>query len=389
MSDDTKSYTTFRISLASGILGSVGASLGWLLAIAKEAGIWPLIITIGIGALVGIVVEWVRHYVQVAELENKGEKVRSPRRSLVRLAWAAGFGFLGLMAEHLVAHVAAEFLRPFLASLASLLPAGIIIGWTMSLGRRKDENLIILLANGILVGIAIALVSGIIWTIGFGTAPWPALVAWWSAVGISTRLVARHERLGVKFGDPIMAVVLTFVLTFIINLLPVTISAYRWMGPFSSGAMLVRSMAAEIQLSPGLPATFWMEAETRLRQEKAAAGGAKPDSVPAKRNVVGSFVPGDAPVVDIKRAMDYLTSPDTASTAVRLIPWAPGTRDVFFRSWFVMLLFAAGLGAAPGVERRLRPVDYPNSETYRKDLILTVVTVIFLVAACVYGRIGR
>jgi hypothetical protein len=51
-----------------------------------------------------------------------------------------------------------------------------------------------------------------------------------------------------------------------------------------------------------------------------------------------------------------------------------------------MLLFAGGIGLAPWTERRLRPVDYPNSETYRNDIILTIVTALTLVSACVVAR---
>ena len=44
-----------------------------------------------------------------------------------------------------------------------------------------------------------------------------------------------------------------------------------------------------------------------------------------------------------------------------------------------ILLFAIGVGLAPGVEFALRPVDYPNSETFQRDIRLSVAVVLLLI----------
>jgi hypothetical protein len=75
----------------------------------------------------------------------------------------------------------------------------------------------------------------------------------------------------------------------------------------------------------------------------------------------------------------------TPSAAAQASPGGD-TRAESIRSWVMLLLFAVGVGFAPSVERKLRPIDYPNSETYRRDMTLTAAVVVFLVAACALGR---
>ena len=54
---------------------------------------------------------------------------------------------------------------------------------------------------------------------------------------------------------------MVFALSFLLNLLPVTIKWYDKLGPFKSVALIVRTMAAGVQQSPAVPAQFWNEAE--------------------------------------------------------------------------------------------------------------------------------
>jgi hypothetical protein len=348
------------------------------------------------GAVIGLAVHWIRHYVQVARRERvapvDGDQARRPRatRSTVALAWAAGFGFLGLVTEHLIAHMAAEFLRPFLASLAALLPAGMLIGWSMSHGRGKDENGLVALAFGMGFGLGIALVTGIIWTIGFGSAPWWPLIAWWGLIGLGTRLVARSQQFGMRVFDPIMAVVLVFVLTLVLNLLPSNPKAYDFFGAYKGYPTMLRLMAAEIHESPGLPATFWLEAEKRFAVERATTECRPLSAVPPPPIIVDMSPPKPISSDPLQAAIDRLARPaPIVDTAAAEPPKPTGSTAEFFRSWLVILLFAAGIGLAPWLERTLRPADYPNSETYRKDITLTIVVVLLLVGACAYARIDQ
>lgn len=387
-------YTNYRIALATAILASLGATFGWINWLAIESGDWKLLVTIVVGAVVGLALHWTQHYIRVATSERNGLSTGHLHAwHLGAFLYAGGFAFLGLATEHLITEMVAEYLRPFLASLASLLPAGAIIGWSMNRGRGKDENLVLLVADGLFTGWSIAVVSGIIWTISFGSAPWTALLSWWGLIGIGTRVVTGQERNAVKVGDPIAAVALVFTLTFALNLLPATIS-YDKLGPFKSMAVIVRSMAAEVQQSPGVPADSWIKAEQELAMTRGVVDTAPVrKTLPRTRTSVAGELPG-ATQIDVRRGMENLVKAWNDSTPPRDSTPPSGTslsavvRSPSFRSWLVIVLFALGAGFAPRVERALRPIDYPNSETYRNDIVLTCFMSAMIIIACLVAHFG-
>jgi len=388
-------YTNFRIALATAILGSLGATFGWINWLAIESGDWKLLVTIVVGAVVGLALHWTQHYIRVASSERRGESTGHMHAwNLGAFLYAGGFAFLGLATEHLITEMVAAYLRPFLASLASLLPAGAIIGWSMNRGRSKDENLVMLIADGLFTGWSIAVVSGIIWTISFGSAPWFALLSWWGLIGIGTRALTGQERNAVKTGDPIAAVALVFAMTFALNLLPATKSSYDKLGPFKTMGWIVRTMAAVVQQSPGVPADAWIKAEHELavtRGELDTAPVGK--TLPRTRTSVAEELPG-ATQIDVRRGMENLvkawndSTPPSDSTPLSGTSLSAVARSPGFRSWFVIVLFALGAGFAPRVERALRPIDYPNSETYRNDIVLTCFMSAMLVIACLVAHFG-
>jgi hypothetical protein len=385
---DVVPYTNFRIALATAILGGGGATVAWISCLAYQARSWELAVSVMVGAGLGVAVHWLQHYAHTAIRERRGEasEHHASRRTVVALLWASGFGFVALASEHVVAHMVSEFLRPFLASLAALVPAGAIIGWSMSRGRSKDKNLFQFVIDGLLIGCAIALVTGLIWTIAFGDAPWGALVSWWGLIGIGMHLMTGTERNAVRASDPIAAVVIAFIAIFVINLLPTTQSFYDKLGAFKGVPRMLRVMAAKIQQSPDLQATFWIEAERRLAAEHDAPSGAvrtgeTAPQPPIVRNRAGN-------PADNQRALDRLTDGAAADGADITESVARTTRADWVRSWLVIVFFALGAGLAPFVERTLRPVDYPNSETYRRDITLAISVVVLLASACVIGRFG-
>jgi hypothetical protein len=353
----------------------------WL---ALRLGDTQMIITIVVGAVLGLAVEWTRHYVNVARRESReATPTRAPGLSRPgrTLSWAAGMGFLGLVAEHLIAQMAQEFLVSLLASLMTLLPAGLLIGWTMSRGAEKDENLVMMVANGILIGAAIAIVTGVLWRLAFGTAPWIALFSWWGLIGVGTRMVAKPGRHVMSPEDPVAAVLLILVLTLMINLLPTTRSTYDRFGAFGALAGRVRAMAAEIEMSPAVPATFWRQAELDFR--KSHPGPRDSMGVTNKPKAVAPGTSSAQPHVDLPGAVARLVGPDSSiRESGPAAHWDRATWAEFVRSWLVILFFAIGVGYAPVVERALRPVDYPNSETYRRDLLLSVAVVAVVVVSC-------
>ncbi|HEY3934881.1 MAG TPA: hypothetical protein VGL65_09710 [Gemmatimonadales bacterium] len=386
----TVRYTNYRVALAGAILGTVGATLVWVVWLSLRSTNREAAVTILIAAFIGLAVHWIQHYVHIARQENRGEAPAhndTPgRQTVLALAWATGFGFLGFLTEDLVAHTASLFLRPFLASLTSFVPAAAILAWTIGRGRNKDDNLLLLIANGLWSGALITVATGIIWTVGFGHAPWIALFSWWGLFGVAVQFVTGPERNAGRPTDPVAALVIVFVAIYLINLLPAAVAPYRKLGPFSNIALIVREMAADVKQSPAVPATFWLEAERRLAIEDSpdTATAVVPAAAPAAAATDTAILHPTVP--DLGRAVRYLTGPDTVTVPSRAVPWGTGSHAEFIRSWVMLLLFAIGIGLAPIVERSLRPLDYPNSETYRRDLTLSVAIVLFVVAACLVGR---
>ncbi len=399
-------YTNARIALATAVLGSVGASLMWLGYLAIAARDVKLVATVAVGMAIGFAGEWLQHYVRGAIRERRSETSGDPpkNRSTVALLWASGFGLAALASEHLIGEMIYTYLVSFLGSLLSLVPAGAIIGWSMNRGRSKDENLFQLIATGLSIGLSIAVVTGILWTIAFGHAPWWDLVSWWCLIGLGTRFVTRHDRNAVTIADPIAAVVIVFVATFLLNLLPRT---YDKLGVFKTIPEFLRVTAAEIQTSPGLPGPFSLDQEKRIATGLAKASKARDDSIArvvadearkdsirtatdtARARIMRGLPSAHSTVTpgNLRRAAEE-PSADSSRFAGAIAVWKSPARREYICSWLIILAFAVGAGLAPGVERALRPVDYPNSETFRRDVRLTMFMVFVLAAACAVGRLA-
>lgn len=380
-------YTNYRIALASTILGTVSVLFVWLWYLAHASCDPGLLFTVAIGVTLGYIVHWFQHYARVAAHEKRGEPVHhDANRALKRVLSAAVIGVIALASEHVIAEMVAKFFRPVLASLVTLVPAGAIIGWSMNRGRSKDKNFLLFLADGLLIGASIGVVTGTLWAIAFRETQWIALVSWWGLIGLGTHLMTGPERNSVRFGDPIAAVAIVFVGTFLINLLPMTEAPYNKLGVFKTLPEAIRIMAAEIQESPGVPATFWINGERELAAECADKKG-KRGAVQETRTQRPSTPPPSAKPVDIRKAVENLANGAPAvSPAALLVTRTRATWGQLARSWIIIFVFAIGVGAAPAVERALRPIDYPNSETYRQDVRLTWWVVLLLAFACVVGR---
>ena len=281
----------------------------------------------------------------------------------------------------------AEFLVPFLASLASLLPAGIIFGWSMSRGRADDDNVVQLIATGMFTGAAVAVVTGVIWLLGFGSAPWFALLAWWGMLGIGMRFATPAGVNAVKPLAPAFAVGGVFVAIHLLDLLPATTASYAKFGAPGNFVMSVRVLAAGIDQSPALPATFWLAAEERFERRRGTPGAA-PAAAPAIVPAAADTGQPPQAAVNLKHAVDDLTGADSARPVVPDAAARARARGVLIRSWLVILLFAVGIGVAPAAERALRPADYPNSETFRRDVALAVVVAVALAGACLAARLS-
>ncbi len=389
-------YTNFRIALASTVLGGTGVSLAWLMYLGYRMPDRRLLITAGVGALIGLAVHWVQHYVRIAASGGVEDKDPPKNRGLGAFAWALGGGFIALASEHLLTEALITYLRPFLASLVSLLPAAAIIGWAMNRGRSDDENFFTFFANGLGIGLVIAVVTGIIWKIGFGTVPWWPLISWWGLIGLATHLMTRRDRNAAKFTDPVAAVVLVFVATLVLNLVPTNLPIYDKIGVFATIPAAVQSMAVEVQQSPALPATFWTKAEQRLAAEQDSIQKAG-SSRSSPRQPVAPIVSATPTATETLRASPRMINPQRGIDSLLhgSVANHPSLHEQIeslhtpeaIRSWIVILLFALGVGLAPVVEGGLRPHDYPNTETFKMDTRLARFMIALLVVACIAGRL--
>jgi hypothetical protein len=251
----------------------------------------------------------------------------------------------------------------------------------MSKGRSKDKNGFMIVIDGALIGAAIAVAAGIIWKVAFGDVPWFALISWWALIGIGVHIVTGPDRNAVQFRDPISAVVMVFVATWLIGFLPSDKPFYDKLGAFKTIPMGLRTMVIQIHHSPGIPATFWTEAEAEIANEKSEKTPATTIAMPRQVTSPTNPLTGLPAIAssDIRQRMRDLADPRPA-------PPSDLQTRAFYESWIVILLFALGAGLAPIVERELRPVDYPNSQTFRNDLKITGFMVGMILLACGVAR---
>ena len=270
---EERAYRTFRVAIASGLFASLGVTLAWILWLAWKAFNVELGTTIVVGALVGFIVHWCRNYLHTANYEcahPASKETAGPHggsRSMTALIWATGFAFLGLASEHLVADMAARYLQPILGSLVTLLPAGMIFGISMHLGSSKSKGLLDVIFFGLVSGALVALVTGLLWSVGWGNAPWLPLFSWWCLVGVGMRFFTPAERDSTRFDHPVRGIVAAFVLMVLLSLLPDHSVIYR-IGPVRNAATLAKMMAITVINAPGMPAEFWLDAEKHVGESR-------------------------------------------------------------------------------------------------------------------------
>ncbi len=142
-----------RRAIYGGIVSRFCATCGWLTwlfvqALAKD---WKAIFGPIVGVLVGVTVRFVEHYKEVARYESEGgdwseeeeESEGVPKgfaRGIVQSLVPFVLLFVALTCEHVLGDLLAEYMVPFLASIATLFPVGAIFGSLVQSGRR-DEGL--------------------------------------------------------------------------------------------------------------------------------------------------------------------------------------------------------------------------------------------------------
>lgn len=428
-SDD---YLAFRIAIGSGLFSSLGASLAWLIWLSSQVPLGELATAVACGVLVGLLVHWAKHYLHVAKSEcsdshanAEASHAESPGR--MALVFAAGFGFLGLACEHLVADLAARFLQPLLASLATLLPAGVILGLVWHFGNTGERKLTDIIFKGALSGLAIALVTGLIWYLGWGVVPFGGLAAWWILVSIGMQCFVPREPGSARVYQPIAGTLVAMLMVIGFSLLPARWALYTTSGPFGTGLVFARTLAFQVLESPGLPAKFWLEAmdSAKSARESEAPAAKPPSSIPEALRLpqtstselpttsLRTSLPNRDPILESERidemrqlappahnlahSLDLATKlqPDNRDYGITVDSWNHvtsefrlGLKSPLVCSWLILLLFSAALGMTPLIEAELRPSDYPSSATFKKDVRIGIFLLLAVAAACIVARMS-
>lgn len=379
-------FSELRIAISCGIFGSIGATMGWILWLAYMSASADLLVTIVVGAGIGLLVSWTQHYISTAKRERNGPpsedesediKRASPDSGRSTLLWATGFAFLGIASEQVVSELVSEYLRPFLASLVTLLPAGIVFGIIFNEGRT-DENRFVAALHGAFAGFIVALLTcGLRYLMG-GPIPWGAMIGWWVLIGVGQGacMPMRGKSRGYQ---PLLGVLTALSIAYILTFPAVADNFVKLPGPLGAGAKFFVMAVDESLAAPDLPAQFWIEAEARRE-------GRKVSGVPVSQEQVRE--PVDRYLNQIKSKEDYYRS-DTEFRSDRFrSEFEKGMGSALVRSWVVLALFSVGIGAAPSIEAKLRPADYPNSRTAFNDKRILVGIIFVILASCLYLRMN-
>lgn len=443
-----------RIALYGGIFGSVGATLGWLLYVAFVAlqQSWTVLLSPIVGALVGFAVNGFERYLHTAQHERQHgvgapepepsheRAPASPRARAIRIGAFAAL-FLGVVCEHLVGHFIREVVTPFLASIATLFPAGAVLALGLHGFSTKDKFGERLLAGAIL-GLAVALVSALVHLALAGTVELGSLIGWWVLVSLGMVLWTRPAT-GPSPGRAMLGVFVAVGITFLASVPAIRSTLEKaplWIGPG------MRALGAAVDgtlSSPEIPSSMWRKAEEEMRAHAASThvvahaehsgwggaiasavgcGGAS-EEVPALVPVLPPRPPAFPPLTpeeeeslkhlevleltrnlepDERSELDRLKKKQRLAIDIPLPPLPPTPKSRFgklcdelragwasglVRSWFVLLCFAGGLGVGVTLERSLRPPDYDRSLTRRNDRTFWIVVAGLLGLAILLARV--
>ena len=301
---DDMDWLWLRCALYGGLLSSVGVTLGWFLWVAVEVLFQPghgkdVWLAALIGAAVGLLVEWLRDYREVArreaglvpqeeeeqsEKKEKGEaggEQRPPDYAGAARVGAFVLGALGVVCEHLAADLIRDILRPFVTSLAMMFPVGAL--FTLALRGREWRGgyappaLLARVLGGALLGIAAAALVYSVCLLS-GTARhgiFEGLAGWWVLVGIGFTLA------GVNTENPFSPAGGFLLATLLV------LALCKWSSPqtltgslrqSNGGASVYQIVEAVVQTAaknaleePGLPQQYWLAAEEQVRKDQSAS----------------------------------------------------------------------------------------------------------------------
>ncbi len=385
-----------RRALFSGIIASLGASLGWLGWVAAQAFAkdWKVLLAPVLGAVLGFIIQWIEKYIHTARHEHiEGEappdSAPAPNGQATVRNWLLALTFLGIACEHLVGHVMSEYLLPFLASLATLFPAGFVIGFVLD-EPKEEKHVFAEAAVGALCGFVVSLAALAVQLIMGGGVGYFSLASWWIIVGIGLYVSANRSG-GANPVRTVLGVVISLSLVIICSIPALVNTLEKW--PYIGGVTRALSAAVDgVLVAPDLPAQFWVDAE-RGNQTQPADIARGPIDV--SNSVLDKpYTPPQATFAEQNAAvLQALTQgapdPSFKRNATLRTEWDKGMKSGLVRSWIVLVLFAIGLGFAPMIEESLRPRDYPSSRTQTNDKRLAIAIFALILVASLSVRLAR
>jgi hypothetical protein len=379
-----------RQALYGGLGGVCGATGGWLIWVALQVlheNPWEVVLSIAIGAGLSLLInKFIEPYLHVAREESSpghahGKVVGHPLRLATLFLL-----FLFLALEHLASHVIHAVWLPFLLSLATLFPAGALVGLCFPKKEPAyDSSWLWNAIRGALLGAVVGLVTMAAQFPINSRAVFPepiqfGLLGWWVLMGMGFGISYGESRRGQSGIRPVFGGLIALVLVFLFSLpgprrlmpdkVPVILMPLIWVADTSVDQLLS---------APELPANFWQEAEHELSIKRAEDGH---EPAGGEENAAGEEAAGKSHWGTVLADWLGCISESVPENADQ-VPRDPvgknrslklrralerGFGSGFVRSWLVMLLFSLGISLGSVVEWTYLPQEYATSQTRKNDV---------------------
>jgi hypothetical protein len=415
----------FRSVLFGGIGASIGATAGWLMFIVAVAvaSNWKVLIAPLLGALFGLFWQWIEHYVQAYRREMQ-QGVQKPEQSTQAGAASPDGGpsvrvgafsilFLGIACEQVIGKFVEQLLIPILASIAVLFPVGVFWACMFSV-RSSNGNLLFwpLRAFGCaLICAVLFVVIPIIAGLPGSPQDFPGAFGWWFGISFGFLLLfpfgnektdsKEWEQLGYNktpavYTFPTIVIVVMAVILGISRFdEPVpdyTASTKGSGGPANFFETSLHGIATLTLSNAGIPGRFWAQAEEQNQgalQHNVTSWSTDWIGKPAARILGCPVTPSETPPPDLLGQPQSNTDNSLAGDGRRFQALCQQVRagplGPLFRSWFVLILFATGLGFGLRLAEKL-PENYESSDTRANDATLLFVMVLAMLLMILLTR---
>ncbi|MEV6692677.1 hypothetical protein AB0M35_14520 [Micromonospora sp. NPDC051196] len=379
-----------RYPLFCGVIGGVGATLGWFVWVAiavfrQNPG--PSVLSIVVGSVTGLTVEMILHYRRVARADATDSDCRAT--SLWQLLRSiAVFSVGGLVLQTVLTNTFAEIVkevyRPFLASFATFLIAGAALGIVWVLAATHTElgpgtMFMLLMLTGTVVALPL-------WAYGLlARSGWDydALAAWWTLTSLAVLFAFLASGTRFVWGVAVLAVTVIAVVMLWATMTPLEVTARYSTSNSARGLMqLAVDLSESILHAPDMPADSWNAAARGLSKNPSGFIATTQAGHPVTDWIARTADCSHIPATPTDRyPQRYLIRKTQACGQLAL-----GTGSALARSFLVVLAFAISIGFAPRIEARTRPNTYRHHRLRFYDRALAIGLVVLLIAVPLAAR---